>query len=197
VFHSYKYGGSYEVTLTVSDVAGLSARTSQVVTVIGPSASAAAEGGGGSSAATSSGTSGGASGGGTGATVLPAPTISELVLSKSLRNVLRRGLAVRYTVSEQVTGRFEVLISTAIARRLHLSGAPAAGLAAGSAPQTVIGKAILATAKGGAGTLTIQLRPSTVKRLRHMHGLTLVVRMLVHNAHAKSAAATATVSLSR
>jgi hypothetical protein len=61
----------------------------------------------------------------------------------------------------------------------------------------VIGKSILATTHGGAGTLTIKLGPKTVKRLRRMHGVTLMVRLLVHNSHAKTASAVATVTLSR
>jgi hypothetical protein len=210
VTHAYKYGGTYEVTLTVTDVAGNTKSTTQLVTVVGPSApSGGGEGGSGSggsgsggsstsgSSTSGSSTGGGSSkGGGEGTSGAPTPVVSELVISKSLRTVLKHGLAVRYTVSEQVAGRFEVLLATSLAHRLHLSGASATGLAAGTSPQTVIGKAILVTAKGGAGALTIQLSAKTANRLRHMHSVTLTVRLTVHNARAKSAVAIAAVALS-
>jgi PKD domain len=180
-FHSFQYGGTYNVTLTVTDTGGNVASVTQPIVVRGPSAPSGA---------------GGGSGNGSGSSA-PTPVITEFVLSRSLRKVLRRGLSVHYSVSEQVGGHFEVLIATSLARRLHISGASATGLAAGTPPQTVIGKAILATTHGGVGTLTIQMGPKTVRRLRHMHKLTLIVRMLVHNSHAKTAAATATVTLAR
>jgi hypothetical protein len=203
VFHSYKYGGTYEVTLTVTDVGGFVARTSQLISVIGPPPPASTGPGSGSGAGGSSTTGGSTSGGSTSggstsggsAASVPTPTVSELVLSKGLRKALRKGLSVRYSVSEQVAGRFELLLATSLARRLHLSGVRATGLAAGAPPETVIGKAILVTTHGGVGTLTIQFGSNTVKRLRHMHSVTLIVRLLVHNAHAKTATATATVTL--
>jgi uncharacterized membrane protein YgcG len=208
VSHAYKFGGTYNVTLTVTDVAGNTASTTQRVTVVGPPApSAGGEGGSGGSSSGGSGsggsssggssTSGGSSkGGGVGTTAAPSPVVSELVLSKSLRTVVKHGLAVRYSVSEQVAGRFQVLLATSLAHRLHLSGASATGLAAGTPPETVIGKAILVTTKGGTGTLTIQLSAKAADRLRHMHSVTLTVQLVVHNAHAKSANAIAGVALS-
>ena len=48
-------------------------------------------------------------------------------------SVLRSGLVVRYSVNEQVAGRFEVLLASSIARRIGLHGAPATGLAKGNA----------------------------------------------------------------
>jgi hypothetical protein len=96
--------------------------------------------------------------------------------------VLRSGLIVRYSVSEQVAGRFEVLLASSIARRLGLHGASAKGLAKGTAPQTVIAKAILVTTKGGRSTYTIKFSKTTAARLRRLHKVSLMLRLAVHNA---------------
>src|SRR5207244_12264176 len=84
------------------------------------------------------------------------PLPPALCLSPSLHDALpislRHGLVVRYSVSERVTGHFEVLLATSLARRLRLHGPNASGLATGTPPQTVIGKAFLVTAAGGRNT---------------------------------------------
>jgi PKD domain len=186
VFHAYKYGGTYEVVLTVTDVGGNTARTSQMVSVLGPPPPSG----------TGSGTSGGpGSGSGSGSGAVHNPVVNEFVLSKSLRKALRKGLSVRYSVSEQVAGRFEVLISNSLARRFHLSGAPAGGLAPGTPAQTIVGKAILVTTRGGAGTMTISFGKKTSARLRHLGRVTFLVRLLVHNAQGRTATVLATVTL--
>ena len=54
---------------------------------------------------------------------------------------MRHGIAVRYSVNEQVAGHFEVLLSGKLAHKLKIGGASATGLPAGSEPQIVIAKA--------------------------------------------------------
>ena len=90
-------------------------------------------------------------------------------MSRSLRNALRKGLVVRYSVNEQVAGHFEVLIARSLARRLKLGGAPATGLPAGTPPQLVIAKAILVTTKGGHSTIHIKFSKHVAERLKHTH----------------------------
>ena len=63
--------------------------------------------------------------------VVPAPIAAAAILPQKLRNALHKGLAVSYSVNEQVAGHFEVLLSSAIAHRLGISGTPATGLPAG------------------------------------------------------------------
>jgi hypothetical protein len=202
VYHSYQYGEVYNVTLTVTDIGGNTATTSHPVTVIGPPRPTKEQSSGGagsvaqssaSSSSSSSGASGG-SGGGTKAVVNPTATAS--IVSRSLRNVLRNGLVVRYSVNERVTGRFEVLLATSVARRIGLHGSPATGLAKGTAPQTIIGRAILVTTAGGRSTVKVQFSKATAARLRHLHGASLMLRLIVRNASAGTATVLSTISLS-
>lgn len=178
VFHSYKYGGTYGAVLTVKDVGGHTASISKPITVVGPPPPT--EGGSGGSGATTPTGSGSTSGGVAG--THPSPVATQAVVSHSLSKVLRGGLVIRYSVSEQVAGRFEVLLASSIARRLGLHGARATGLAKGTAPQTVIAKAILVTTKGGRGTYKIKFSKRTAARLRRLRKVTLMLRLAVHNA---------------
>jgi hypothetical protein len=186
VFHSYKYGGTYEVTLTVLDVGGNEASVSHQITVHGepkPQPPSNNPGPGSSPAA------GPAVAGSTGSSVsgsttksIPGPVASAAVTSKSLRKVLRNGLVISYSVNEQVAGQFQVLLAASTAKRIGLHGAPATGLAAGTPPQIVIAKAILITTKGGRNTVKILFGKKTAAKLRKLHKVTLMVRLVVRNA---------------
>jgi hypothetical protein len=104
------------------------------------------------------------------------------VLSRSLRQVLRSGLLISYSVSERVTGRFEVLLDKRIAHKLHLRAPSATGLATGTPAQMVIGKSILVTLGGGRSRMNIQLPRSVASRLAHLHSVALILRLVVRNA---------------
>ena len=123
---------------------------------------------------------------------VPPPIVRAAIISKSLPSVTRKGLLVSYSVNEQVAGHFEVLLARSIAHRLHITGSPATGLASGTPPQLVIAKAILVTTKGGASTIKIQLSKRTSQRLRGLHKVSLMLRVIVRNA-ASHSPATATV----
>ena len=125
------------------------------------------------------------------------PAASASSLSHSLRSVLKSGLLVRYTVSEPVTGRFEVLLASPVARRLHLHGTAAPGLPAGMAPQTVIGKAILVTRTGGRHTVRIVFNKSIASRLSGVHNITFMLRIGVRNAAGGSTSVLTPVKLKR
>jgi len=122
------------------------------------------------------------------------PVASAGVLSRSLRSVLASGLVVNYSVNEEVAGRFEVLLAASIARRIGLHGPLAGGLAAGTPPQMVIAKAILVTTKGGHNTLKIAFAKNTAKHLRRLGKVTLMVRLVVHNATSRTPASTTVLS---
>ncbi len=206
VFHSYQYGGSYEVTLTVADAGANTASVTKQVTVVGSSKESSSSGssGSGSSSSTSSSSSG--SGGTTGGAAaapapapvakppVPSPVAATAVVSRSLRKVLNKGLPIRYSVNEQVAGRFEVLLSRSVARQLGIGGASALGLPAGTAPQVVIGRAILVTTGAGRSTLTIQFSRRTSSRLAHRTKVTLMLRLIVRNAASQSPATTTVLS---
>ena len=199
VFHTYKYTGTYEVTLTVTDVAGNKASATRLVSVEGepwpetPS----------SSSSPPTNTSGVAPAGVAAPATSPATTTSSngapvataAITSKTLPLVLRNGLAVRYTVNQQVAGHFEVLLAAAVARRVGLNGPRVTGLANGTPPQIMIGKAILDTTAGGAGTIKIQLGKVTAQRLRRLGRVTLILRLIVRNSKAQTATAVSSASL--
>jgi hypothetical protein len=187
-FHSYQYGGVYKVVLTVKDVAGDTATAEHTINVVGPPPPAppappTPSSGGGSGG--TSGTSGG-SGGSGGSTALPQPIATAAAVSSSLKKVARNGLVVRYSVNEQVTGRFEVLLESGVARRLGISGATATNLPAGFPKSLVIGRALLVTLKGGGSTVRIKFSKSTAKHLRRAHKVTLTLRLIVRNASPQS-----------
>jgi hypothetical protein len=205
VFHAYTYGGTYNVSLTVTDVGGHTATVIHPVTVVG-SSPPGKEAGSGAGTGSGSGTGGSSSSQGGSAPSpivklsVPPPVAAAAVTSHSLRRVLRRGLTVRYSVNEQVAGHFEVLLGRAVARRLGIGGPPALGLPAGTPPQVVIGKAVLVTTSAGRSTVNIQFSKRTASRLARLHSLPLMLRLFVRNAASSSPATTtvlSTVTLSR
>jgi PKD domain len=195
-FHSYQYGGAYSVTLTVTDSGGNTASFADQVEVVGPprpsaqgqAAPLGASAASGSAAGTAAGTTPGAGGRHT-------PVVRASVGSHSLRHALRGGLVVRYAVNEQVAGHFEVLIASSLAHRLGLHGATATGLARGMAPQTVIGRTILVTTKGGQSTIKLRFGKANAARLRRARKVPLMLRLFVRNASAGTATLLTSFSL--
>jgi hypothetical protein len=186
VFHSYEYGGTYSVTLTVTDVAGDTAVVIHPITVAGPLAPSTP----GSESTPGSGTTPGAapqSGSGPATTTvtkpaLPGPVATAAAVSSSLKQVARSGLVVRYAVNEQVAGHFEVLLAASLAHSLGITGPTATGLPAGFPRSLVIGHALLVTTKGGHSTVRIKFNKRTAKHLRHAHNVNLTLRLIVRNA---------------
>ena len=101
---------------------------------------------------------------------------------------------VSYSVNEQVAGRFEVLLSSALAHKLHISGTPATGLPAGSPAEMVIAKAILVTTKGGRSAVHIKFSKQTAARLARAKKVPLELRMIVRNSASSNPATTTVVS---
>jgi hypothetical protein len=125
---------------------------------------------------------------------VPTPVAAAGIISRSLRSTLRKGLVVRYSVNEQVAGRFEVLLSQSLARHLGISGPLALGLPAGTPPQVVIAKAILVTTAAGRSAVTIQFSKRTASHLGRMHKVTLMLRLIVRNSATSSPATTTVLS---
>lgn len=195
--HSYQYGGTYDVTLTVTDVDGNKSSVTHEVTVNGPpppspSPPSSSTSSTGSTAQSSQ--SGGSSGSKGVTPAVPAPIAAAAVAKQSLHKALHKGLAVSYSVNEQVAGHFEVLLASAVARRLGISGAPAVGLPAGSPAETVIAKAILVTTKGGRSVVHIDFSKRTAARLAHAHKVSLMLRLIVRNAATSNPTTTTVVS---
>jgi PKD repeat protein len=184
VVHKYAYGGTYKVTLTVTDDGGNKASVEHAIPVEGPGPPPAPGPAGGASTAASATTGVTSPAGSTSPSnpVIPGPVATQVVASHSLRKVLRSGLVVSYSVNEQVAGEFQVLLAASVAKRIGLHGAPATGLAAGTPPQIVIAKAILITTKGGGNTVKILFGKKTAAKLRKLRKVTLMVRLVVRNA---------------
>jgi PKD domain len=196
-FHPYANSGVYNVTLTVTDSSGNSNSFTKPITVVGGSPGSAGPGGaapGGAAPSTLGSTTPGST-----TKTIPGPVATQAVVSKSLSKVARSGLIVSYSVNEQVAGQFQVLLAASVARRIGLHGAPATGLAAGTPPQIVIAKAILITTKGGRNTVKILFGKKTAAKLRKLHKVTLMVRLVVRNASHSPLSTTvlSTVNLSR
>ena len=162
-YHSYQYGGTYTVTLTITDVAGTTRSVSKAITVDGPPAPAPEQplgGGSGTPASTTtagSSPSSGAAGSPPGATsTVPAPVVTGIATTTSLKKALSKGLPVHYTANEQVAGSIEVLLESSIAKRLGVHGSTATGLPKGTPSSIVVGTAVLVTTKAGQGTLHIK-----------------------------------------
>lgn len=210
-FHSYKYSGTYSVTLTVKDVGGNEAVATNPITVVEgeprPEEKASGGGGSGSTGGGSSGspgTSGPAASTGSGAgsppkSTIPGPVASAAATTRSLSSALSKGLVISYSVNEQVAGQFQVLLASSVAKRIGLHGALATGMPPGSAPSIVIGKAILITTKGGRNTVKIQFGKKTAAKLRKLRNVTLTIRLVVRNASHSPLSTTviSTVNLSR
>jgi hypothetical protein len=198
VFHSFAHPGVYTVTLNVTDTGANTASTTEQITVLGPVSPSAtpsntAPGGGGSTA--SGAAASGSAQTSTTPPATPTPVLTDFVESKSLKKVLSSGLAVRYTVNEQVAGSVQVLLDAATAKRLGIHGATATGLPKGSAPSIVVGTAVLVTTKAGQGTIRIKFSSRTVARLARTHKLKLTLRLVARNASRQSPQTTTTLSV--
>jgi hypothetical protein len=195
-FHSYQYGGTYTVTLAITDSGGNLAKTTREITVVGPPrpspASGAGAGAGTGTGAALAGSSTTTSAGATPAVLTPVATAA--IVSRSLKTAARKGLVVRYSVNEQVAGRFEVLLSRTVAKRLGITGALASGLPAGAPAQLVVAKAILITTKAGRSTVTIHFSKPIAGHLQRSHKLKLTLRLIVRNAATHSPAITTVVT---
>jgi hypothetical protein len=192
VFHSYQYGGTYTVTLTVTDSGGNVGSFSSKVEVNGPPAPGS---GSGSTSGTGTGSGTTSTGGTTSPTVSPTgtvtsgvttglatPTVYDFFPSHSLTKTLRQGLAVRYAVNEQVAGSMEVMLDSRTAKRLHVRGPLAKGLPKGYPRSIVLRGALLVTTQAGHGTLRVIFPRSMAEKLGHAHRLKLTIRIKVRNA---------------
>lgn len=201
-FHSFQYGGTYDVTLTVKDVGGNTASITNPVTVDGPGPPSppapptpGPENHTTNSSNSTSGKPGTSTGVGSGGT--PQIVATQAVSSHSLSSALRSGLVVRYSVSARATGRFEVLLASTVAKKIGLHGPAATGLAKGTPAQIVIAKAILVTTKGGHSSYRIKFSKATAAKLRKLRKVSLMIRLVVHNASspvATTVLSTATLS---
>ncbi len=203
-YHSYQYGGTYEVMLTVADVGGNTRSIVHPVTVIGPPAPSSTPSGGeppgsGGPATTTSPAPGTAAAptvaGAPSPIPTPAPVVTGFVVSKSLKRVVNGGLAVRYTANEQVAGSIQVLLDGAVAKRLGVHGPTAMGLPKGTPRAIVVGTAVLVTTKAGQGTIRVKFSSRTAAQLARTRKLKLTLRLFARNASRQSPQTTTVLSV--
>jgi PKD repeat protein len=196
VFHPYAHSGEYTVTLTVSDSGENVASYSNSITVVGPPAGSPGPTAPGPTETTSGGAPGAATGAGVGGGVggATAPAVTESPLSRSLKKVVRLGLAIHYTVDEQVAGQAEALLDSRTAARLGIKARTAVGLPKGFPRSLVIGSAVLVTTKGGQGTIRIKFSKAVAKRLARARRVKLTLRFVVRNASRTSPRTTTVLS---
>lgn len=155
VEHSYTKGGTYQVTLTVTDRGGDQSSLSQDIVVLGPT---------GQPTTNQPGQQGGSSGG------APAPLQVRIqLLPQALKQVLRSGIAVRLTSSGEASGFASVKVTRAIAKRLHLR--------VGRGPAVVIGQGFVSEVFGGTATLHLYLSRGTVAKLKSLKHLSLTISL--------------------
>jgi PKD repeat protein len=157
VAHAYSKGGTYTITLTVTDRGGNQESLSQTIQVLGANGQPVPVG-------SSSGVEGGAGTGRAG----PLQLRMQL-MPQGLRQLLRSGIEVRVTANETANGFAYVSISRRLARRLHIR--------TGRGPETVIGEGTVSQVKDGTVTLYLHLAKGTVAKLKRARLVTFEVSL--------------------
>jgi hypothetical protein len=157
VVHSFGQGGTYSVKLTVTDRGGNQQTLIQNINVLGfnglplPPANPPT----------------GPSNFGSSPSGLKA---FMQLLPQSLRGVIRSGIAVEVRSNEVANGIARVLVTRAMARRLHLKGTV-------TRLGVVIAAGTLSSVKDGTVKLHFRLSRSTVARLKHIRHLKLTLTL--------------------
>jgi hypothetical protein len=153
VYHQYAKGGSYQVTLTVTDRGGNTASITQTVQVLGSN---------GQPVPPPSGGSGSGSG--------PALSAQLQLLPQSLKKALKMGIAARVTANKAANGIATVWITRAEALRAHIK--------VGKKVRTVrIGIGTLSSITNGTVTLHLHLSRTVANKLAHLRRVTITVRL--------------------
>jgi hypothetical protein len=158
VVHSYAKGGTYSVTLTVTDRGGNTAKLSQPIVVLGP----------------------------TGQPVPPQPPpppafrVRMQIMPQSMRAMLRSGVAVSLSSNQAADGIATLSISRSAARRAHIASARGSSV--------VIGRGTVSGVKSGSMKLRFGLSRATAAKLKRLGHVTLTVRLSLVGADGSRAA---------
>jgi hypothetical protein len=152
VTHSFRYGGTYAVKLTVTDRGANVQTLTQTIKVDGPPPAG-----------------GSGSGGGGGAT--PALGVQAQLLPQSLRSALSRGIGLTLSAQEDADGLASVSLPAAVARRAHLGKVHGATMTLAQGP--------LSGVTGASTTLHLHLPRAVAQKLGRLHHLTLTVRLVL------------------
>ncbi len=157
VEHGYAKGGTYNITLTVTDRGGYTSTISQTVQVLGSTGQPVPP--------PSSSTGGGGSGSSSG----PGLNVHIQLLPQSLKAVLRNGILVRVSSNKAANGIATVTITRRSARK--------AGIKVGRAGYVRIGLGTVNSVTNGTVTLRLHLSPAMAKKLSHLHHVAMTIRL--------------------
>ena len=147
VVHSYAKGGTYTVTLTVTDRGGNTDSLSQTVAVLGANGQPVSSSGGSKHGL----------------------HVRILLMPQSLRMILDHGVNLRVSSDGRANGIAYVSIPRSLAKRAHIK--------TGRKPSVVIGVGTLSGITDGTVSLHLTLSRSMVAKLRHLSHVTLSVRL--------------------
>jgi hypothetical protein len=157
VVHTYAQGGTYTVTLKVTDRGANTASLSQTITVLGPT--------------------------GQPVPVVKQPTTTTpakptpglafaahlLLLPQGLKSLLRKGMFIRVTSNQAADGFVTVAISRSAARRAHIK--------TGRAQTVMVGRGTISGITKGSVNLRVNLSRGMARKLGHLRHVTLTVRL--------------------
>jgi PKD domain len=155
VVHSYTKGGTYTITLTVTDRGENVASTTQTVTVLGSNDQPVTP---------PTQSPGGPSPGSHGGQLI----VHLQLVPQSLKNVLANGINIHLTSNQAADGIAKVSIPRKAAKRARISP--------GRGPSVQIGVGTVQI-KGGRGTLRVHLSKATAAKLRKLGHVTLTIRL--------------------
>jgi len=160
VEHIYGAGGTFTVTLTVTDRGGNVQTLTQPIQVLGPTGQPVTP-----SNSPSSGSSSSSGGGNSGLVV------HLQLMPQGLRGMLRSGVAVVVRSNEPAAGLVYVSISRRTAKRLHIK--------TGHSPQVTIGRGTVSGIKAGSQGLHLHLHLSRTMaaKLKRLGHVTLTIRL--------------------
>ncbi len=158
VVHSYAQGGTYSVTLTVTDRGGNTAKLSQSIVVLGPNGQPVSPP----------------------AQASPGLHVRMQILPQSMRAMLRSGVVLSLSCNQAADAIATLSISRGAARRAHI------GSVRGSS--VVIGRGTVTGIKSGRMRLNLGLSRATAAKLKRLGHVTLTVRLTLVGADGSRAA---------
>ena len=159
VAYSYSHGGTYTVTLTLTDRGGYKASSTQQVVVIGPPVSTTPS----ISLPTSQPAHSSAPG------AKPALSVRVALSPQGLKGVLRSGVALNVTSNQSANGILTLSIPRSAAKRAHIH--------VGRGPSVVIGRGTLSGIHSGSNHLHVHLPKATASKLKKLGHVTLTIRL--------------------
>jgi PKD repeat protein len=157
VVHSYTHGGTYTVTLKVTDRGANVATATQQVIVLGPSGQIVVP------PTISLPTSQ------PGKSTKPALSVRVALTPQGMKSILRSGVSLNVTANQSANGFLTVSIPRSAAKRAHIR--------AGRSASVVIGRGTVSGIHSGSNHLHVHLSKTTASKLKRLGHVTLTIRL--------------------